>query len=272
MPSVLVTGAGRGIGLAITERMTAAGWHVYAGARSEQHLAALAAMDRVTAVPLDVTDAESIARLADVLPDTLDGLVNNAGIVVQGPVETVAPSDIARQLDVNVTGQIAVTQAILPRLRPVRGRTVFISSVSGLIVTPGTGIYSASKFALEGAADALRMELRRWKMPVILVEPNATLTDIWTGVVDEFDAMVEKTPPAGRALYAHQFDRMRKILPVMQKSAIPADAVAQRVEHALTSKRPRRRYLCDSTSRVQTVATALTPTPILDRVLARALT
>ncbi len=272
MPSVLVTGAGRGIGLAITTRMSNAGWDVYAGARSAEDLQSLSAMDRVHAVPLDITDAQSIADLGAVLPTTLDGLVNNAGIVVQGPVETMALADIARQLDVNVTAQIAVTQAILPLLRPVRGRTVFISSLSGRIATPGTGAYCASKFALEGFADALRIELRRWKMPVILVEPSATRTDIWTGILDDFDSMVEATPPAGRELYAHQFARTRKALPYMQKTAVPPEAVAIRVEHALVSKRPKRRYLCDNASRVQAGLTAITPAAILDRVLAGVMT
>ena len=114
----------------------------------------------MSAVILDVTDAGDIAKLSDSLPNRLDALVNNAGIVVAGPVETVTPDEWRKQLEVNVIGQFAVTQAVLPRLRESRGRVVFISSVNGRIATPMMGPYCASKFALEAAADALRVELK----------------------------------------------------------------------------------------------------------------
>ena len=155
MPSVLVTGAGRGIGLAITEHLSRHGWEVYAAARSEDSLRELDAMPHVHAVPLDVTDRAAIAALPGHLPATLDGVVNNAGILVGGPVEGLNLDDLSRQFDVNVTAQIAVTQAVLPQIRAARGRVLFISSVSGLITTPGTGAYCASKYAVESLADAL---------------------------------------------------------------------------------------------------------------------
>lgn len=113
------------------------------------------------------------------LPDRLDAVVNNAGIVVDGPVEAVALEDLRRQLEVNVVGQAAVTQAVLPRIRASRGRIVFVSSLSGRIATPFMGAHSASKFAIEGLADALRIELRPWGIKVILVEPSSTDTDLW---------------------------------------------------------------------------------------------
>ena len=106
-------------------------------------------------------------------------MVNNAGIAVGGPMEAVALDDLRRQLDGNVAGQVAVTQAVLPRLRASRGRVVFVSSVSGQVATPMTGPYNASKFALEGFADALRMELAPWRIPVVLAQPAQTDTDMW---------------------------------------------------------------------------------------------
>src|SRR3954449_3654349 len=136
MPSVLVTGAGRGIGLAITEHMSGQGWDVYATARSESALKELERLPNVHAVPLDMADRAAIADLPANLPATLNGVVNNAGILVSGPVEGLSLDDLSRQFDVNVVAQIGVTQAVLPKIREAQGRVVFMSSVSGLITVP----------------------------------------------------------------------------------------------------------------------------------------
>ena len=124
MPSVLVTGAGRGIGLAITEHMSRRGWDVYATARSDSALSSLDHIPNVHAIPLDITDRSAIATLPDRLPASLNGVVNNAGIIVNGPVEGLSLDDLTQQLDVNVISQIAVTQAVLPKIRDARGRVV----------------------------------------------------------------------------------------------------------------------------------------------------
>ena len=136
MTSVLVTGAGRGIGLAITRHLSERGWDVYATGRSTDDLRDLANVRNVHAIALDITDRAAVARLHEQLPAQLDGVVNNAGIIVQGPVETVSLEDLSQQLEVNVTAQIAVVQAVLPQLREAHGRVVFMSSVSGLITLP----------------------------------------------------------------------------------------------------------------------------------------
>jgi NAD(P)-dependent dehydrogenase (short-subunit alcohol dehydrogenase family) len=128
MPSVLVTGAGRGIGLAITEHMSRQGWDVYATARSDAALHSLDRMPNVHAIPLDITDRSAIAALPDRLPASLNGVANNAGIIVNGPVEGLSLDDLTQQFDVNVISQIAVTQAVLPKIRSTRGRVVFMSS------------------------------------------------------------------------------------------------------------------------------------------------
>ncbi len=272
MPSVLVTGANRGIGLAITRHLSARGWDVYATARSEGALAELGTMPGVHPTRLDITDRASLDALAAQLPAELDGLVNNAGIIVNGPVEGLTLDDLSRQLDVNVTAQIGVTHAVLPRIRAAKGRIVFISSVSGLIATPGTGAYNASKFALEALADALRMELRPWGIRVSLVEPGPIRTDMWGGALEQHDAMVAALTEEHRVLYAPHLAGTRKLLGRMQKLAADPQKVVDAVDHALTARRPKSRYLLDASSRIQKTVMGLTPTPIRDAVLAAATT
>ena len=191
MSAVLVTGAARGIGRAITAQLATLGWDVIAGVRSRADVTAMEALPRVYPVMLDVTDDAHLAALPDQLPVRLDAVVNNAGVVVGGPLETVGVADLRRQFDVNVVGQLAVTQAALPRLRDSRGRIVFISSVNGRVSSPMLGAYCASKFALEAAADALRMELTPWHIAVSVVEPASTATDMWYSAertADELEA------------------------------------------------------------------------------------
>jgi NAD(P)-dependent dehydrogenase (short-subunit alcohol dehydrogenase family) len=272
MPSVLVTGAGRGIGLAITEHMSQRGWDVYAAARSESALHRLDRLSNVHPIALDITDRSAIATLPEQLPAALNGVVNNAGIIVNGPVEGLSIDDLERQLDVNVIAQIAVTQAVLPKIRDARGRLVFISSVSGFITTPGTGAYNASKYAIESLGDALRMELRPWKIPVSLIQPGPIRTDMWGDALDEYDRMTKQLTEEHRQLYASHLAGNRKLLGRIQKLAADPKKVVKAVDHALTSRRPKRRYLLDIASRAQKAIVAVTPTAINDAVLAAATT
>jgi NAD(P)-dependent dehydrogenase (short-subunit alcohol dehydrogenase family) len=265
MPSVLVTGAGRGIGRATALRLARTGWDVFAGVRREPDGAALEGS--ITPLILDIADRAQVAALDGALPETLDAVVNNAGIVVAGPIEGLDPDELRRQFDVNVIGQVAVTQAVLPRLRRSRGRIVFVSSISGRISTPMTGAYNASKFALEGMADALRMELAPWGIRVALVEPAQTDTDIWRTAEDELEASAARLSPEHRALYARHVEGYRRSIPRTQKTAAPAEGVAAAVEKALTDSRPRARYVVGRPARVQAFLAGLTPTRVLDAAL-----
>lgn len=272
MSSVLVTGAGRGIGLAITQHMSERGWDVYATARSDADLDRLDHMNRVHAVPLEITERSSLARLAERLPAELDGLVNSAGIIVNGPVEALSLDDLSKQLDVNVTAQIAVTQIALPHIRAAGGRIVFMSSLSGLVTLPGSGAYSASKYAVESLADALRMELRPWHIRVSLIEPGPTRTDMWSDALGDHDRMAAKLSAHHRELYAAQLAGNRQLLARLQKLAGDPQKVVKAVDRALTSKHPRRRYMTDNLSRVQKRVLAISPTAINDAVLSAAST
>jgi NAD(P)-dependent dehydrogenase (short-subunit alcohol dehydrogenase family) len=269
MPSVLVTGAARGIGKSIVEHLASRGWDVIAGVRSQRDAEAVikANPQRISAAILDVTSAEDIAVLDGSLPERLDAIVNNAGIAVGGAMETLSPEEWRKQLEINVIGQLAVTQAVLPRLRKSGGRIVFISSVNGRLSMPLIGAYAASKFALEAAADALRMELSPWKIRVVIVEPAQTDTDMWRTA----DTMVEELEagltPDHRELYAKHIAGFKKRIPVSQRMAVPAEKVSAVVEEALTARRPRARYVVGLAPKLQVVLLTKLPTKVRDRVL-----
>lgn len=271
MPTVLITGASRGIGHATALRLADAGWDVLGGVRNEADGIALSAQrpGRITPVTLDITDAEQVAALDATLPPTLDAVVNNAGVLVGGPIEGLPLDEIRRQFEINVFGQIAVTQAVLPRLRASRGRIVFISSVSGRISTPMSGAYNGSKFALEGIGDALRLELKPWGVNVSLVEPAQTSTDIWHNAAAAFEEDYGKLTPEHQALYAGHAKGFKRVIPISQKLAAPADSVARSVEHALTAKRPRARYVVGAGPKIQAALMQVTPAAIGDPILSR---
>jgi NAD(P)-dependent dehydrogenase (short-subunit alcohol dehydrogenase family) len=269
MPSVLVTGAGRGIGRSIAEHLANQGWDVIAGVRTQLDADAITATNpqRISAVLLDVTDDAQLDQLEATLPARLDAVVNNAGVVVAGPMEAVSTADWRKQLDVNVIGQLAVTRAVLPRLRRSRGRVVFISSINGQLAFPMMGAYCASKFALEAAAEAMRMELRPWGISVVVVEPAQTDTDMWHTA----PAMVAETEaafsPAHRELYARHIAGFKKRIPLSQKMAVAPEKVSAVVERALTTKRPRPRYVVGAAPKVQAALITKLPIAVRDRVL-----
>lgn len=270
VPTALITGAGRGIGRAIAERLAGAGWTIYAGVREDvSRERAVEADGRITPVLLDITDQTHIDGLADVLPDRLDAVVNNAGIGVLGPVEAVSMADLRRQFEVNLFGQVAVTQATLPRLRAARGRIVFISSTGGRSVVPMEGAYCSSKFALEGIADALRVELRPWSIAVSVVEPGPTDTDGWRDVARVIDDMEERLSGPHHDLYAQHVTGLRRNISRFASVTTPPDDVARTVERALTARRPRARYPVGGPAHAIIAMNAVLPTRTGDAIGAR---
>jgi NAD(P)-dependent dehydrogenase (short-subunit alcohol dehydrogenase family) len=272
VPTVLLTGASRGIGHATALKLATGGWDVFAGVRRAEDgesLLAAGPAGRITPLALDVTDAEQIAALDQALPERVDALVNNAGIVVPGPVEGLTMEDLRRQLEVNVVGQVAVTQALLGRLRASRGRIVFVSSIGGRFSSPMMGAYSASKFALEGLADALRVELRPWGIAVALIEPGAIDTDLWRRAPDTARDTEDALRPELRELYAEHLSGIKKMIPRIQKQASTAEIAAAAVERALTATRPRARYLVGTDARLQAVVGTALPTRAADAAIAR---
>lgn len=268
--TVLVTGAGRGIGRAIALRLAGAGWRVYAGVRTDVAAKELTEeSDLVTPVELDVTVPEHVAALDDELPPTLDALVNNAGIAVGGPLETLSRTDMHRQLDVNLVGPLALTRAVLPRLRVAGGRVVFISSINGRVSFPFSGIYNASKYATEAVADCLRVELRPFGVQVGLVEPGVIDTDPWhemDRLIDEVEAGLE---PDHRRLYAPHVAGERELVAKIRANMKPPERVAAVVERELTRRRMRPRTLVGSDARLILAMKTLLPARGLDAVWAR---
>jgi NAD(P)-dependent dehydrogenase (short-subunit alcohol dehydrogenase family) len=269
MPTVLVTGASRGIGKGIVEHLAARGWDVIAGVRSQQDADAVTKLDpqRVSSVILDVTSVDDISALEESLPERLDAIVNNAGIAVGGPMETLSPDEWRKQLEINVIGALAVTQAALPRLRKSRGRIVFISSVNGRLSMPLVGAYAASKFALEAAADALRMELRPWKIRVVVVEPAQTDTDMWRTADDMVAELEAGLSAEHRGLYAKHIAGFKKMIPMSQRMAVPTAKVSAVVEEALTARRPRARYIVGLGPKAQVALMSVMPTRLRDIAL-----
>jgi NAD(P)-dependent dehydrogenase (short-subunit alcohol dehydrogenase family) len=275
--SVFVTGSSTGIGRACVVRLEQTGWRVFAGVRKQPDAGSLMAESsfRVTPVTIDVTDARSIAQAAEVVTAALNGsglngLVNNAGISVQGPLEYLPPEELRRQLEVNVIGQLAVTQALMPLIRSARGRIVMMSSISGRAMSlPLIAPYTASKTALEGLSEALRYELMPEGLHVALIEPGSIDTPIWSKGDATVGPILRALTPDGARRYSAMIHRAQILASKQARRGLPAERVARKVERALTSPRPRLRYLVGVDAHVRAYAEPLMPQPLKDLVVRR---
>ena len=276
MRSVLVTGASTGIGRATALRLDASGWRVFAGVADPADGESLRAegSDRIVPVHLDVTDPEQIAAAAAQVEEQsaggLHGLVNNAGVAVPGPLETIPLDDLRRQLEVNLIAYVAMTQALLPQIRQAEGRIVFVSSIGGRVAFPFSGAYHASKFATEAIGDVFRQELRPWGLRVAIVEPGSIDTPIWERSQRKGEEIEAKSPRTG-LLYGAAIEKFRKVIEDTAERGIPPEKVAKAISHALESGRPRSRYLVGLDAKVQARLKPLIPTPLFDRIVARTL-
>jgi NAD(P)-dependent dehydrogenase (short-subunit alcohol dehydrogenase family) len=245
--NVLITGASGGVGRAAVRRLDELGWQVFAGVRSRAAGEELAHGARaVVPIDIDVTDEQAVASaradVAERVGETgLHGLVNNAGLIVQGPIELVPLHALRRQFEVNVIGQVAVTQAVLPLLRAAEGRIVNIGAASGLVTVPMFGPISASKTALESLTDALRMELKHQGVRVSIVEPGAMATEIFAKAIAASERDGFAGGDAARRVYAKALAKSTTAL--ADAKPAPVDKAVAAIVKALTDRRPRSRYL-----------------------------
>jgi NAD(P)-dependent dehydrogenase (short-subunit alcohol dehydrogenase family) len=272
---VLVTGTSSGIGEACARHLAGLGFNVFAGVRKQADGERIAG-PRIEPVIVDVTDDASVAAAADTIRAAvgnsgLAGLVNNAGVAVAGPLEYIEIADFQAQLDVNVTGVLRTTQAMLPLLRLARGRIINISSIGGRVAVPLIGPYNASKFALEGLSDALRRELRPWGMHVALIEPGSVATPIWDKGVDQADALDRDGRPEVRERYGEVIDAVRKESEKNRTEGVPPQEVADAVAHALTAAKPKTRYLVGRDAKMRGPMAKVLPDRVMDAAIGRAL-
>jgi NAD(P)-dependent dehydrogenase (short-subunit alcohol dehydrogenase family) len=276
--TVVVTGASSGIGEACTLHLERLGFHVFAGIRNAADGERLRSESsgNVTPISIDVTDQESIrtaaARVHEATGENgLAGLVNNAGVATPGPLEFIPIDELRRQLEVNLVGQVAVTQAFLGMLRKARGRIVNVSSIGGRIALPFAGPYAASKFGIEAISDSLRRELRPWGIDVSVIEPGSVATKIWDKGTAKARELAENLPPDGKQLYGGAIAKMQKIAAETAARGIPPEQVAKDVAHALTAPKPKTRYLVGRDAKMRARVSALVSDRTFDRLVARAL-
>jgi NAD(P)-dependent dehydrogenase (short-subunit alcohol dehydrogenase family) len=262
--TALVTGASSGIGAACATRLAGTGWHVFAGVRREGD-----APTGTEEILLDVTNEDHVRAVAERIEE-LHGLVNNAGIALAMPLEFIPLDELRRQFEVNVVGQVAVTQAFLPQLRRTRGRIVFVGSIAGRSALPFLGPYAASKHALEAIADTLRLELRPFGVDVSLVQPGTIKTPIWSKSATVAAALANGAPAELAGLYGERTAAFRRFAQRRGAKGASVEGVARAVEEALTRERPRTRKLVGLDAKVRSGIERL-PDRLRDRVYERVL-
>ena len=275
-PGVVVTGASTGIGRACAIRIAKSGYHVFAGVRRDEDAASLEAEAGagLSAVRIDVADAATIDAAVDGVREALGGeplaaIVNNAGIAVSGPVEFIPLEEWRRQFEVNVVGMVATIQRFLPLLREGAGRIINMSSVGGRFSQPFVAPYVASKHAVEAISDALRIELRPWRIDVVLIEPGSVATPIWSKGLDEVQAQIAGAPPQLLELYGGVIQRLTEVAKREGERGVPPEKVAGVVLTALTASRPRTRYVVGRDARAMVTARKVLPDRVRDELIVR---
>lgn len=274
--SVLISGSSTGIGEACVARLAGAGWKVYAGVRKPVDGDKLtnAYTGDIEPVIVDVCDQASIdAAIAHISAAGrgLDALVNNAGVGSGGPFEVLEVEDWRSVFETNVFGLIALTKAAFPLIDAADGRFVHIGSISGRVSSPGLGPYTASKHAVSALNWSLRGEFAGiGRMKSSVVEPGEIKTAIWDKAEQTIADRVVRLERAGLTKrYETLMDMFRGFLAEAEEKAIEPDAVAVAVEHALTSKRPKARYLVGTDAKIQALI-ALLPDRTREFALAKA--
>jgi len=274
--AVLVTGASSGMGKACALRLSEAGFTVFAAVRKERDAQELreSGSPRLIPIILDVTKDQTISEAFGKIRDAvgtagLAGLVNNAGIAVTGPIELVPVEELRRQFEINVFGQVAVTQAFLPLIRAARGRIINVGSVGARFALPFGGALNSSKAAFESISDSLRMELRPWGIHVVLVSPGSIRTSAEAKLVADSEAAVNAFTPEGKARYAASYRAFVQALLKLESHGVGPEVVAETVYRALTTRSPKRRYPVGPKSRLLPFLFTTLPAGVADTLRLR---
>lgn len=269
--SVLITGASSGIGRTCALMLDQSGYQVFAGVRTLQALEQLSSLasGHLCPVILDVTDAVQIRCACQAIDLRLEGtglhaLINNAGITLPGSIEFLSLEGLRRELEVNVIGHLAVTQAFLPWIRKARGRIINVGSALGKFVMPLTGAYAASKFAMEALTDALRRELLPSGIHVSLIAPGSVESAIWEKIDSEVALMEADLPKEGIERYGRTGESISNLWAKAHHRAIPPEAVAGIVLKILESSRPKPRYPVGSDAHFLSVVGRFVPDSLVD--------
>lgn len=261
--AIFVTGASTGMGEHCAVELAKRGYRVFAGVRKPADGEALKAQASVIEpVIVDVANEAQVKDAARVVEQALSGapllaLWNNAGISVNGPIEYIPLAELRRQFDVNVFGQVAVTQAFLPMLRKSKGRILITGSIGGFFTTPMLTPYCMTKYAMEAFADGLRRELRPLGVQVILLEPGGIKSKIWEKGVSESEDFIKNAPAEMMETYGWLVNRVRKLVPKMESDAKSPDEVLRCVVDALESPKPKTRYRMGANAQAQWVIAKL---------------
>ena len=260
--AVLITGCSTGIGRATAERLAGKGHTVYATARRLESIADLEKKG-CRLLALDVTQEDSMrAAVARVEEDegTVGALVNNAGYSQSGAIEDVPMEQVRRQFETNVFGLIRMCQLVLPGMRRQHyGRIVNVSSMGGRLVFPGGGIYHATKHAVEAVSDALRFEVKGFGIGVSIIEPGLIRTQFGETAVGSIHEATSDDGPYAKFNQAVAASTANAYGGAMSRLAAPPDSVARAVQRAITSRRPRPRYVITLGARVMLAAHGLLP-------------
>jgi len=275
LPTVLVTGCSSGIGRATALLLAEAGYRVLAGVRCPEQADRLStsALPRLEPICLDVTKEDDVRRVVDfaekTCPEGLYGLVNNAGMGLPAAVELSSIDEVRQVLEVNTIGPLRMIQHCLPLLRAGRGRVINMSSMNGTLALPMVGVYSASKFALEALSDTLRVELRPWRIPVIIIRPGQVRTSIFAKARDNLNIGSREIPVELKDGYDIMYARAGEFNERGAQSSTSPEMVARVVQRALEAKRPRTHYLVGIDARGMQLAKSFVPRRVLDRTFAR---
>lgn len=267
--AVFIIGAATGIGAVAARKLAERGYRVFAGVHTTQPASSAIGVE---AIPIDVTDLQSVAAAAAAIRERLGeaglrAVVNNAGVIVQGPLELLPQGELERQFAINTVGPVYVTQAFLPLLRAGRGRLINVSAPTARVPVPFMGPIGASKAALESLSAALRGELAARKIPVVLVEPGGTDTQIFAKATAAAEAALAAGDPARVALYRPQLEAVAKA--AAKQSLGPIEPVADALVTAVEARRPKRRYAAGTGVRLF-AALAHVPTGLRERLVASA--